>query len=85
MQLRQPETAIEGHAADSTKRAVSPEEESCTGLRDQLVQMADPTRNHGINALAEGERIRTQYENQCIALGFPSVDKLLERNSKAAR
>ena len=73
------ETANDSDAAEGSKRAVSPEEEACTGLRDQLVQMADPTRNHGINALAEGERIRTQYENQCIALGFPSVDKLLEK------
>ncbi len=79
MPLRQPETAIEGHAADSTKRALPAEEEACNDLRDRLLQMADPTRNQGINALAEGVRVRTQYENQCIALGFPAVDKLLEK------
>lgn len=78
MPLRQPETAIDSDAADSSKRA-TPEEEACNGLRDRILQMADPTRNQGINALAEGVRVWTQYESQCIALGFPAVDKLLEK------
>lgn len=73
------ETANDSDATDIPRRAIPPDEEACNSLRDRLLQMADPTRNQGINALAEGERVRSQYENQCIALGFPSVDKLLEK------
>lgn len=52
---------------------------TCDDLQNRLIEMADPRINHGINALAEGERVRSEYENKCLALGFPSLDKLLEK------
>jgi len=56
--------------------------EQCRDLQRQLENFADPSRNQGVNALFEAERLRTQYDNKCTDLGFPPSKELLDSLKK---
>ncbi|MBX9937865.1 MAG: hypothetical protein K2Y32_01365 [Candidatus Obscuribacterales bacterium] len=58
------------------------ENEQCRELQKQLESFADPSRNHGFNALFDAERVRNQYDSQCKDLGFPSSKELLDSLKK---
>lgn len=73
--MRQTDTELN----QQTETTTGPQEKTCNDLQNRLIDMADPRKNHGINALAEGMRTRSEYEDKCLALGFPPLDKLLEK------
>ncbi len=52
--------------------------ETCHHLKERLLSFADPTRNHGINALMDQMLTAEEYDAKCVTLGFPSSQELLE-------
>lgn len=52
---------------------------TCKEIQDQVLNFLRMP-NQGVNALGEGQRLRTEYEtHQCTRLGFPKFEDLGKR------
>lgn len=57
----------------------SPRELTCAEIKRDIESFFNRT-NQGVNALAEGPRLRDLYtQNNCVGLGFPKIEDIFKR------